>query len=333
MTPFVRYALKLCFEASELVTPFVRYALDQKKELTIENYNNWMKDFVKSETYINIYQLEKSYGTALLLYYSSMRANNYEKLQTAKRTLSPLFHINGNFNYSVIDVQIDYFMRKMNVEVPNLYNYLKDKLFTNKNGKPYSSEPLDERHEEYNKRGLSFQDMRSTENFQTGFLVCDSFAKLQKSCLDDYGLKTQNDNLHKPTNYDGNVRMMREFMRSKSFLSKPEKKTKVTSLDDTVLEKNILSVFEIAKSVKRSNIMQIIKKNDMFTAFSREKFDLFSRKKNKVDLDEEIQILISCETDTNQQLALYSYWQESKKKKNFQKGKFIDDILTKNFQF
>ena len=328
---FIRTCRKAILE--ELVTPFVRYALDTKVQLTIENFEQWMKTLVKSETYITIYQLEKHFGTALLLFYSSMRANNYDKLQVAKRTLSPLFHINGNFNYSVIDVQTDYMSRKMKLEAPALYDYLKDKLFTNKTGKPYSSEPLDERHEEYNKRGLSFQDMRSTEHFQTGFLVCDSFAKLQKSCLEDYGLKTSNDHLHRPTQYEGNIRKMREHMRSKSFLSKPENKKKVTSLNETFIEKKILNVVEIAKTARRSNIMQVIKKNDMFCPFNTEKFDIFTKQKTKNNLDEEIQILISCESDVSSQLALYSYWQESKKKKSFQKEKFIEDILSKNFQF
>ena len=301
----------------EISTPFVRYALDKKIELTVENFEQWMKDIVKSETFMNIYQLEKIYGTALILYYSSMRANNIEMLSVAKRAISPLFHINGNINYQVIDVQTDYMTKKMQIEAPNLYNYLKDRLFTNKTGKLYSSEPHDERHEEYNKRGLSFQDMRNTEHFKTSFLVCDSFAKLQKSVLEDYSLKTSSDNNRKPTNLDGNVRLMRENMRSKNFLSKPEKKMKPTSLDDTIIDKKILDVVEIAKKVRRNNIMQVIRTNDLYTTFSREKFDIFTKEKSSVSLDDEIQILISCESDVNSQLALYSYWQEAKKKKNF----------------
>ena len=154
------------YSAVQLVTQFLRYALDK---ITIYNFAQWKRDVVKSETFINFYQLEKEYGTALILYYSSMRANNIKEI----------------ISDSVIDVQTDYMTKKMQIEAPNLYNYLKDKLFTNKTGKMYSSEPHDERHEEYNKRGLSFQDMRSTENFETGFLVCDSFAKLQKSVLED----------------------------------------------------------------------------------------------------------------------------------------------------
>ena len=62
-------------------------------------------------------------------------------------------------------------------------------------------------------------------------------------------------------------------------------------------------------------------------------FDLLTREKSSLNLDDEIQILISCESDVNAQLALYSYWQESKRKKNFNKENFIEDILTKSFQF
>ena len=87
------------------------------------------------------------------------------------------------------------------------------------------------------------------------------------------------------------------------------------------------------ETARRSNIMQVIKKNDMFCPCNTEKFDIFTKQKTKNNLDEEIQILISCESDVSSQLALYSYWQESKKKKSFQKEKFIEDILSKNFQF
>ena len=148
-----------------------------------------------------------------------------------------------------------------------------------------------------------------------------------------YSLKTSSDNHRKPTNIDGNVRLMRENMRSKNFLSKPEKKVKPTSLDDTIIEKKILNVVEIAKKVRRNNIMQVIRTNDLFTTFSKEKFDIFTKEKSSVSLDDEIQILISSESDVNSQLGLYSYWQDSKKKKNFDKEKFIEDILTKSFQF
>ena len=79
--------------------------------------------------------------------------------------------------------------------------------------------------------------------------------------------------------------------------------------------------------------MQVIRTNDLFTTFSKEKFDIFTKEKSSVSLDDEIQILISSESDVNSQLGLYSYWQDSKKKKNFDKEKFIEDILTKSFQF
>ena len=89
------------YSAVQLVTPFVRYALDK---ITIDNFAQWKGDVVKSETFINIYQLKKEYGTALILYYSSMRANNIKEI----------------ISDSVIDVQTDYMTKKMQIEAPNL---------------------------------------------------------------------------------------------------------------------------------------------------------------------------------------------------------------------
>ena len=46
-------------------------------------------------------------------------------------------------------------------EYPQLYEYLSTRKFTNKTNKPYAFEPLDERHEEFNKRGVNLQLLRT----------------------------------------------------------------------------------------------------------------------------------------------------------------------------
>ena len=64
-----------------------------------------------------------------------------------------------NRNYNVMEIQTEYQDRLMKSKVPELYwNYLSTWKCNNKSGKPYSAEPLDERHKEYSKNVKSLED-------------------------------------------------------------------------------------------------------------------------------------------------------------------------------
>ena len=54
-----------------------------------------------------IYEIEKNFGTSLLLYISGMRANNNPVMKAAKKCFSPLFHVNQNPIYSQLDIHSD----------------------------------------------------------------------------------------------------------------------------------------------------------------------------------------------------------------------------------
>ena len=73
-----------------------------------------------------------------------------------------------------MDIWTDYQDEKMEKTQPELYQYLSTRKFTNKTGNPYGFEPHDERHEEFNKLGLNFQNNRTTEAFATSFAVVKS---------------------------------------------------------------------------------------------------------------------------------------------------------------
>ena len=51
-------------------------------------------------------------------------------------------------------------------ENPGLYEYLRTRRFTNKSGNDFGYEPHDERHEVYNKKGMSFGQNRSLEEMK-----------------------------------------------------------------------------------------------------------------------------------------------------------------------
>ena len=53
--------------------------------------------------------------------------------------------------------------------VPELKEYLDVRKCSNFTSKPYTSEPHDERHEEFNNRGLNMQNVKTADDFKQSF--------------------------------------------------------------------------------------------------------------------------------------------------------------------
>ena len=133
----------------EMVYPFTKHCLQNNLDpYSVENFNNWIETHVKDETYLSVLRIEKYFGTALHLYKSSARANNYEMLNVAKRVFSTLFHLVNAPNYQTIDLYSEYLDELMIKNNPSLYEYLEQRRFRNKTGRDYRSSPYDESHEE-----------------------------------------------------------------------------------------------------------------------------------------------------------------------------------------
>ena len=87
-----------------------------------------------------------------------------------------------------MDIQTEYQDRLMKKKVPGLSEYLSTRKCNNKTGKPYSAEPLDKRHEEFNRRGLNLQIVRSLDDFTQNFKICDVYLDMKEACLKENGL-------------------------------------------------------------------------------------------------------------------------------------------------
>jgi hypothetical protein len=97
----------------------------QKKVTTsIDSYYMWKKFFVTNPNYKLVHDIEEIYGTSLSLYHSSLRANNFEYSEMAKKVFSPLFHVNNNINYLVMDIHTEYLTTVCSRDVPELHDYL-----------------------------------------------------------------------------------------------------------------------------------------------------------------------------------------------------------------
>jgi hypothetical protein len=141
----------------------------------VKSYLEWKEYFVECEIYESVFHIEQHYVTSVLLYHAALRANNAKLAQIAKKFFSPLFHINKHPNYAVMDIHVDYLENTLAQQVPDLKKYLDARKCTNFTGKDYSSEPHDEHHEEYNKRGLNMQNIRTVDDFKQSFKLVDHY--------------------------------------------------------------------------------------------------------------------------------------------------------------
>ena len=101
------------------------------------------KNNLKDESYkVNI-ESEKYFGTDIWLVRTGHRANylNYLKLYRAGWGFSGLFHINGNINYSVIELFKDYMLSAMEEKNFDCFNHLSTRLCSNLKEIPLNSQP------------------------------------------------------------------------------------------------------------------------------------------------------------------------------------------------
>ena len=157
--------LRSCRKAKlrDFLYPFVIFCHKKKIVATVENFFRWKTEKVRSDTYKTIFELERFYGTSLILFLSSYKANNHKMMRIAKQCFSSLFHVNNNHFYSLLDIWYDYMDKKMHKENPVLHRFLEERKFSNKTGEPYRSSPLDEVHEMYNREGMRFQKNKKTD--------------------------------------------------------------------------------------------------------------------------------------------------------------------------
>ena len=101
------------------------------------------------------------------------------------------------------------------------------------------------------------------------------------------------------------------------------------------IAKDLKTIYLTAKTKKKENIFQVLKKNDFLCGFKSTKFDIFDKKKENqtLNIDEKIKILIATETDPETKHEVYTYYQNHKTEKSFNKEKFLEELLVKNYYF
>ena len=321
----------------ELVTPYVKYAKETNLKMDVNSFLLWKKFLVQSKTYETIFQIEKYFGTSFLLFHSSLRANNFQLATIAKKIFSPLFHINRHPNYSIMDIHTDYVEEKLSKCVPELKKYLDMRKCSNFSKKPYCSEPHDERHEEFNKRGLNMQNIKTAEDFKQSFQLVDHYTQMKEACFDDYDIKMHGGNIITNIDYEENILKMRVSMRKISFLTKPQQDRPMLSMQNKELNPQLPNIFKIAQKQKQEDVMNVIRHNDFNCGYNTSaKLDILKNEKEDklgINFETQLEILIASEENPELRENLKEYCQKSRKHPDFDEEQIVDDILSKNFSY
>ena len=311
----------------EMLSPFVKYCKNEKVVPTVNNFLRWVKEKVKSKTFKSAMNIEHIFGTALLLFRSSYRANNLKVLTACKNIFSRLFHINNNSMYMILDIWSQYYDLKMQKNNPELYNYLQTRLFCNKSGRPYHSEGMDEFHEEFNKKGMQFQQNRDEESFAKSFTIVNDYVELRDGMLNELGLNYNKPQNFRKHNLELNIFDMRVMMRSKQYLSNPENEESPVTLSGEEINENILEILEISGKVRQENLVQVMNKSSFFERYPNKKVDFLTDETFELDYEEQIRVLISSIENDDEMSAIYSYWQDLKKSNEYDEESFLNNLL------
>ena len=313
-----------------MLYPYVKECIQLQQSASVEGFIKWKDEKVHSPTFLSAYNIERNFGTSLLLFQSSYRANNLKLLKVAQRQFSSLFHINNNSMYLKLDMFTQYLELKMQKENPNLANYLKDKMFCNTSGKKYCAEPYDEKHEEYNRQGMRFQANRDENEMENSFTCVQAFGEMKESVYKDLGLKNKYENRWKKPNYEPNILDMRMHMRSQEYLSDINSESLV-SLEGEPLDKTILDIKTTAQKVRKQNVLQAMNESSFFGTFQCRKLDFTKNDKVDIDISEQARILIAAVEDDASRMDIFKFWENQRKNEDFNEHEFVDNLISGRF--
>ena len=134
---------------------------------------------MKDESYKVIIEIDKYFGTVILLVRAGHHANYLQLYRAGMRIFSGLIHINGNINYSVIELFEDYMLSAMEEKNFDLFNHLITRLCSNLNKIPLNSQPQDARHEEMNKQAQNIIPGKTLEEFDLASCIVDDVMLLR----------------------------------------------------------------------------------------------------------------------------------------------------------
>ena len=322
----------------EIVKAFLEFATKKGIKANSDTFEEWEKNEVKNENLKLMIQIQRYFGTALWMYRAGSRANYFKLSRAGMRVFSGLFHINGNHNYSSIELYDDYLMTSMECKNPELFEHFRTQMVTNLKKKPFCSESHDARHEEANKRAQNLLSGRDLEEFDLAFTIVDDLEELKSKYYEE--LVVEDRSKEAPIvvpNYELNIREMRIAIRRSKYFDDPYSEGELESIEGDKLNTALIDIFKISRQKRDSDILNVIRYSDFNKSYnSKSRIPILENDKNHVtsakEMEDQIFILLHCiEEKEEKDFLTELFLNEKAGKSNTFLQTFLECLIDKNY--
>ena len=319
----------------EIARLFLKFAEKNSIEANADNFEVWEKTEIKNENLKVLIQIQKYFGTAIWLYRAGTRSNHFKLYRAAIRVFSGLFHINGNHNYSIIELYDDYLMTSMEVKDPELFEHFKTRMVTNLKKEPFCSESHDARHEEANKNAQNLLSGRDLEEFDLMFTIVDDLVDLKSKVLKDLCVEDRS----KETNivipdYENKIRVMRVSLRNSGYFDDESDIGELKSIEGDDLNRALLDIFKVSREKRDADILNVIRYSDLSKGYnSKSRIPILENDKSNEtslkEIEDQALILLHCIEEKDLPMEKFLNEKEGKTRDFFQA--FIDCLIDQNY--
>ena len=314
---------------------FVEHTEENDIDANAENFETWLEKDVKNQNLKLMMTIQMYFGTSLWLYHAGQRANYFKLYRAAMRVFAGLFHINGNLNYSAIEVFDDYLMTSLEIKDEELFNHLKTRLCTNLKERPFCAQSHDARHEESNKLAQNMFPGKDLEELDLAFTIVDDVHALRKKVFIEKGIndRSEEENVVIP-DYRKNVVLMRCDIRQSKYFEEPHIDQPLQSIDGHTLHANLPDIFKISRQRREADILNAYRFNDFSLAYNpKSRIAILENDKeyeaSEKDLKEEIMILIHLlENDLQTQSVIRDLFEKVKSQGAAVLKNFLEHLVT-----
>ena len=322
----------------EIARLFLKFAEKNSIEANADNFEVWEKTEIKNENLKVLIQIQKYFGTAIWLYRAGTRSNHFKLYRAAIRVFSGLFHINGNHNYSIIELYDDYLMTSMEVKDPELFEHFKTRMVTNLKKEPFCSESHDARHEEANKNAQNLLSGRDLEEFDLMFTIVDDLVDLKSKVLKDLCVEDRS----KETNivipdYENKIREMRVSLRNSGYFDDESDIGELKSIEGDDLNRALLDIFKVSREKRDADILNVIRYSDLSKGYnSKSRIPILENDKSNEtslkEMEDQALILLHCiEEKEEKDLLMEKFLNEKEGKTRDFFQAFIDCLIDQNY--
>jgi hypothetical protein len=313
--------------------------IKRNKEATPEYFEQWVANEVKDLSYKLNLNIDKYFGTAIWLVRAGHRANYLKLYRAGMRIFSRLFHINGNINYSVIELYEDYVLTMMELHNTELFEHMQTRLCSNIKKTPLNSQPQDVRHEEMNKQAQNMFPGKSLEELDLACCIVDDVMQLRKQSFADMGIKDRDDVKVVIPDYRLLVTKIRYAIRKAAYLSNPLEVSSPHSIDGTELHECLTEVFEVSQQRRKEDIMKVVRFNDFREGYSSGKGKIPIMKDDKLnkitekEMEMQALVLMECIEDQDTKENCRLYFSSLNKNDIESKECFVNGLIDQNYEF